>query len=497
MSVYRYNIFRQLTFFNSSKLMDMIRNSLLTAAIFICFSSFLQGQELLTVEYLESRSQTELEAQLDIDIRNGVDFYRVTYLTLGSDGQPDTASGLFVIPDSDLEAYPAVVYHRGTTSAPNIVPSNLNTDFDAYAGIGASGYMTIAPDFLGMGTSRGFHPYVHRETQASASIDLLRAFRQWIETQQLEWNGQLFLTGYSQGGHSSMATHWELEANLGAEFEVTAATHLSGPYSISQVMLDNMFAEEDYLFVGYIPYVLLGYQEVYGDLYDDLSEILRPQFVGDAMAFYNGEIDLVALNIRMVISMGTSFFNLHPVNLFQPAFVDSMRNNPDYHINQILRENDTYDWAPEAPLRIMYCMADDQVPFENSILADSVMRANGAADLETIDLNPNFDHGQCARPALIETIAFFDSFTQTSTEEEIAFDSAPSVFPNPATDHLSISGLGDGVFERVNIYNMSGQVVLSATNHQSIDISDLIPGIYALRITADGTTYSKTLSVNR
>ena len=102
------------------------------------------------------------------------------------------------------------------------------------AGVGAAlGYVAVAPDYLGLGESRGFHPYVHAATEASAAIDLLYAAQEFAEKQKFPLNGQLFLTGYSQGGHASMALHRELERNYSKIFPVSAAAHLSGPYSIS------------------------------------------------------------------------------------------------------------------------------------------------------------------------------------------------------------------------------------------------------------------------
>jgi hypothetical protein len=476
--------------------MNRIITFLAALLLITCLPAY--GQNLISVEYLESASQAELEQELNIDATNGVDFYAVTYLTNGSDGLPDTASGLFVIPDNGLSVYPAVIYHHGTSSARDLAPSNLNLEYDAYTGLGASGYATVAPDYLGMGTSRGFHPYVHRETQASASVDLFKAFQEWVESQDFDWSGHLFLTGYSQGGHASMATHWELERNPSHGLEVSAASHLSGPYSISQVMLNNMLAEEDYFFVSYIPFVLLGYQEVYGNLFDDLSEILRPAFADDAMDFYNGNINLVQLNLRMLINMGSTFFNVHPVNIFQPEFVDSVRNNPDYFISEILRENDTYDWAPNAPTRLMYCRADDQVPFMNSVIADSVMNANGAPDVASIDINSSFNHGQCARPALLETINFFNSLlVDTNVDEEPLAGRNFKISPNPAGNHFSIAGLEEEVSVETTVLDRAGKPVLRTNGNSSVDISSLNPGLYIVRVSTSDKVYSQILTIAR
>ena len=59
------------------------------------------------------------------------------------------------------------------------------------------------PDYIGMGESPGLHPYVHGESEATATIDMIRAAREFItDSLNLIDNHQVFLSGYSQGGHA-------------------------------------------------------------------------------------------------------------------------------------------------------------------------------------------------------------------------------------------------------------------------------------------------------
>ena len=99
----------------------------------------------------------------------------------------------------------------------------------------------------------------------------------------------------------------------------------------------------------------------------------------------------------------------NPVNIFNPQFVSDMESNPEFHVNQILKENDTYNWAPRAPTRLYYCSGDEVVPHENSLVADSVMNENRAPDIMGVDLGADLGHSACARPALLASIDFFNS----------------------------------------------------------------------------------------
>ena len=58
---------------------------------------------------------------------------------------------------------------------------------------------------MGLGSSPGFHPYLHARSEATASVDMLRAGRNYCASNNIGLNGQVFLAGYSQGGHTEMA----------------------------------------------------------------------------------------------------------------------------------------------------------------------------------------------------------------------------------------------------------------------------------------------------
>lgn len=68
-----------------------------------------------------------------------------------------------------------------------------------------------------------------------------------------------------------------------------------------------------------------------------------------------------------------------------------------------------------------------------------------------------------------------------------------SVYPNPATDFLFITGVHNSLF-KFSIFTLSGQTVLEGehtSENQGIDLSALQPGCYQIRITTQGTSVSK------
>ncbi len=451
--------------------------------LFITFPVFLFSQQLQSVTHIEDVGSQQLSEELGLDVNNGVKFYKITYNTIGSDGSPDIASGLIVLPDNTSEDRSLVIYHHGTSPAKDMVPSSLNLDYEAYAYLGGTGYVVIAPDYLGMGDSRGFHPYVHRETQASASVDLLKAFHEWANQENISLNGNLFLTGYSQGGHASMSTHQLLEEQYQEEYPVTAAAHLSGPYSLSEVMKEIIVGEQDYPFPGFIPYTILGFQEVYGDVYDNLSDIFREIFVPHIESFYNGSFNLTQLSIIMSLLLLQEYGNSYPVNILNPSVVEDLKNNPDYRINQLLAENDTYNWVPQAPTRLFYCQADDLVPFENSLVANENFQTNGASNLQIIDVNPALAHGDCAEPAILATVEFFNGFLPTQLQ--IVSDiSNIRLFPNPTQGIITIDGFVANN-HNVRIFDLSGRLIIPEISRNTINLSQMDNGVYFIRIESE------------
>ena len=147
-----------------------------------------------------------------------------------------------------------------------------------------------------------------------------------------------------------------------------------------------------------------------------------------------------------------------------------------------LKDNDTYDWVPKAPTRILYCKADEQVVYTNAIFADSVMRARGAQNIFIKDLNSAFSHGQCVEPALLNSVLFFKSLSVSTSLFAVNSKTTDlKVYPNPASTYLYFENLPNA--SKVEWFNLQGQkmgnVTLDAGNE--LFIGDLSDGVYLFR----------------
>ena len=312
---------------------------------------------------------------------------------------------------------------------------------------------------------------------------------------------ELFITGYSQGGHAAMAAHREIETNLSNEFTVTAAAPMSGPYSVSEKMIEFTMGDTPYSFVAYIAWTALSYQAAYGNLYENLEEFFKPNYAVQIERFKNEEINLFSLNLGLFAELNVNG-GIFPKNMLQDSIRDIIISGVDHPINYALRDNDVFDWTPTAPTRLFYCTADDQVFFENAILANEVMNANGAADVAAMDVGPNLDHGGCVEPATQATIDFFQQ-VRDNTVSVFDVNQDETLFkmqPNPVQETLFIT-IDETISNDVQLRMMdvSGRTILSrvsaASGQTQLDLSQVSKGMYFLNITSGARSLTKKVVV--
>jgi len=165
-----------------------------------------------------------------LDAKFNMDMYKVYYTaTHPVHGEID-ATGAVVIPKGAACGMPMAVYQHGTTFNWDGVPSYKSQEHFLGCIFASSGYITLMPDYLGLGDSPHMHPYSHAQSTANAGRDLMRAVKEMQEELDFVWNEEVFITGYSQGGHGAMALFKSLEEDHSDEFTVTACSPLSGAY---------------------------------------------------------------------------------------------------------------------------------------------------------------------------------------------------------------------------------------------------------------------------
>jgi len=342
------------------------------------------------------------QAQIPIAAKYDVLCLRVDYETIDPLGARTIASGALLLPIGVPQPLPVLSYQHGTTTMTNGAPSALS-DLTSEIVIGmafaTTGYATVVPDYLGLGDSPGLHPYHQARSEATASVDMLRAARMVCATNGFALNEKLFLCGYSQGGHATMALLRELETCHSNEFYVTACAAMAGAYDLSGVTTTNFLAGRSLPNPYFFLYILAGYQNVY-HLFPSLSEALAPPYDITLPPLMNGNTPGSVINAAMPGD---------PTLILKPQYLANFRSDPRNPLRLALQDNDLYRWKPRSLLRLYHCAADDNVPYANSQVAYESFQTQGATQVQLIDPFPAGTHETCAEPSILAAMAWFDS----------------------------------------------------------------------------------------
>ncbi len=300
-----------------------------------------------------------------------VQAWRISYLTVDEQGRQTVASGLVGIPQKPANALsPVLSYQHATIKNQADAPTSL-TDLGAPPLVLASlGYIVVAADYVGYGVSAGVpHPYLMSAPSASAVIDLLTAAKYWRQAQHVPDNGQLFLTGYSEGAYVTVAAHRALQAGTSTHRnELVRVVAGAGPYDVGATM-DQLIEimRRDYLPFGYL--LDPGFLKY-------LSDADRRHARDLLMAL------LVGIDGDVVIS---------------PTVIDYFLADNRAAIDTL---SSVFDWAPQVPLDLFHGRDDRTVPYLSATHTLQAMQARGAGNLVTLTdcVAQPAGHKECVLP---------------------------------------------------------------------------------------------------
>lgn len=327
-----------------------------------------------------------------------------TYETVDPYGLSITNSAELILPVGTNGPLPLVGVQHGTMVRKTDAPSQPNSG-DVWASVLASyGYAVVVADYLGLGSSPGYQAYLHAKSEATCVVDALRAGKSFCASNNVTLNGQLFLTGYSQGGHVTMATHRELETFHTNEFTVTACAPCAGPYDLGGVTIQSLMTNYAYPNPGNFPLVLAAYLPIY-QLGNTLEEMLAPPYRTTLPPLMDGAQDGTQINAAT---------SANPPAILRADFQADFRTNVNNSLRQALLENNTYSWTPQAPVTMFHCRGDQDVVFANAEVAYQSFTNRGACCVSLVDPGApaQLDHGGCWAPSLQGVLTWFEALRQ-------------------------------------------------------------------------------------
>ena len=355
-----------------------------------------------TVEQLKQKFKEKKIPSFLVKLEFDVEVYEILYQTQLPNGAPVMASGLYFVPKGAKGNLPVIVYHHGTQVEKHRESGVLYGEQAICTSYSTTGYTVIMPDYIGLGKGEGMHMYLHAESEAQASIDMIRAVREFNKTINVATRADLFITGYSQGGHAAMSLHKIIEEKFANEFTVLASAPMSGAYDMDGVQSEVMF--HPYSFQGYLPYLIYSYNRVY-NIYDDPNKVFKAPYDTSLAPMFDGTHTLFETNDIMPSI---------PKDAMIDSLVDSYVNNPNDPFKLRLRENSVANWKPNAPMQMCYCKGDKQVVHENALVAQANMKKLGAKNIKALMVDKKLGHRTCAMFAAIHTKMYFDSFLKGS-----------------------------------------------------------------------------------
>ncbi len=309
-------------------------------------------------------------------VRYGVDAYRLEYRTVDPHGRPTTASGLLALPRGREGRLRAVSFAHGTGSHKSDAPSMRGHGFLPSPSLtyASAGFAAVAPDYLGMGTGPGLHPWMDVPSETTASLDMLRAARAVVPLER-----KVAVTGFSQGASAALGLARSLQAGEDRWFRLGALAPVSGAYDFGGTELKALLGGElePKSSVVYAAYTLVAFNRLH-DMYDRPEQVFR----GNARhieALFDGR------HTGRQIMAGT------PETVKELLTDEGMRmlEHPTGEFAAALRTASRVcdGWAPRVPTRLYLAGGDQEAAVENTAVCRAELRRRGA-DVPVVDVGP-------------------------------------------------------------------------------------------------------------
>ena len=354
---------------------------------------YCQPGNLISYEHKISASSADIQWLVDLALGNNapealydMSMYSIEYEIEDPRGFMDTLSGLVSFPIDYTKSFPVASYQHGTTiedqNVPSVTGMSMNNQEVSLISMimSSSGYIIMLPDYVGLGSSGGYHPYIIADTYTPAITNMVRAVKQMSGELDNEnsfmYNNQLYLLGYSEGGYATMAAQRHIEYSLMGEFNLTASFPMAGPYDLSGTMVDFYLSINYYPQPYYVANVLFNHLDYYDSL-DNLGQFFLPFWADTLAGLFDGTHSGTFIN---------SLMPENPLEILLPDVINDFSENNENLFRLTLEENTLLDWTPITPIYLIHAMGDDIIPIANAQVAYNTFISNGAESVHLVEL---------------------------------------------------------------------------------------------------------------
>ncbi|WP_413753713.1 alpha/beta hydrolase [Streptomyces sp. R-74717] len=308
---------------------------------------------------------------MDTDtVRHGLRAYRLTYRTITPQGTPTIATGLLALPKGGPHRLDLVSDTHGTMAHRDYAPS-VGEDFGRFAPYlhASAGRAVAAPDYLGLGKGPGRHPYMDTKSSVTASVDMLRATRTAALRLDRPLTGEVYASGFSQGGQVAMALGRALDNGVDRHFRLRALAPVSGPYDIEHVETPGLFdgSVNDTSGIFYMTYFLTAQNRLH-PLYKDPAEAFREPYAG----IVDDLFDTDHTEEQIIPALPATLKELLTDDYYRQV------QHPTGALLAAVRAQDgNCAWKPDVPVRLYSSSGDTDVPIANARNCAADLAAHG------------------------------------------------------------------------------------------------------------------------
>lgn len=371
----------------------------------------------LGADSIDSRIERVFGPGTEIEAKSQVELYRIDYLSTDGKGNTVVLNGLVALP-KDGAPNGLVVFNHGTISDRDRSPSRYKGKADssesemAILAFTSGGYAVALPDYLGLGDSKGFHPYPLARVNSRSAVDMIAPARRLAKQLNITIGSNLFVSGYSEGGAVAMWTARDLEGKNGSTYDLTASAPLSGPYDLSEtvrkwLLADNTGKEGFIARLYLMSFMLQSFHENEGV---KLTNYLKPAMALAVSQAFKVNRDDKLIITRLAIGAALMRANDRIENVLTPTFYKALKDRDlKDPVVRGLAQNDSYDWTPRVPMLLVNLAGDTIVDQGNTDVAFREMRKrSGPIVAHYVIRDPKLDHITAAAPAILQARWFFD-----------------------------------------------------------------------------------------
>ena len=328
-------------------------------------------------------------------VATGVDLYRITYWSTTA-GAPVLVSGLMSVPQGGLPRG-TVLWMHPTNAARSQSISRPSLEGVSAAAIFAGGsYLLLAPDLVGLGVSHAPQAYLYSPSTIAVTLDFLNAARRVAADLGKIWRSELYIAGFSQGGHSTAVIHRELERRLDPAWQVKASAAIAGAYNLAGAVFPFALQGKSSRDTMYLGLLAISYATYDGH---PLESVLAPATAPLMRRLLDGD------HASEISAKAPA----DPRSIFTPQFLADFDAGRSNWFIAAMRANAADDWAPKAPLRAYVGDADlDAPPTDSRAFVAGSRKLGGRVQL--VDVG-GFDHVNTCYHALPRVRAWFDNLS--------------------------------------------------------------------------------------